>query len=91
MNSDSDGLLKKHDKLVHSEGLKVVSHTQREEGDWVVQTLMIDNISAPFVYKRTKRYKSLAGQKVNVTYYPSVKVVAGFEIETMQVVRIRRY
>ncbi len=85
-----DKLLTKHDNLVHSDGVKIVSHTQREEGNWVLQTLMIQDCSAPFKYKRTKRFRSLEGQRVNVTYYPSVETVAGFEIEVMKVVRIKR-
>ena len=28
-------MLKKHDKLVHSEAMKVVSHVQRPSGDWM--------------------------------------------------------
>nr|WP_283103753.1 hypothetical protein [Shewanella gelidii] len=84
-------MLEKHEQLTHSEGMKVVSHTQREEGDWVLQTLMIEGCSAPFKYKRTKRFRSLEGQKVNLTYYPSTQTVAGFDVEVMNVVRVKRF
>ncbi|GGB63172.1 hypothetical protein K8B83_12080 [Shewanella inventionis] len=86
-----EALLKKHANLVQTEGVTVISHTQREIGDWVLQTLMIENCDVPFKYKRPKRFKSLQGQKVNLIYYPSKEVIAGFEIEIMQVVRVRRY
>ncbi|NKF50637.1 hypothetical protein G3R49_08640 [Shewanella sp. WXL01] len=91
MKPQAEELLKKHDKLIHSEGLTVESHTQREQGEWFIQTLMLKGYQVPFKYKRTKKYKSLAGQKVSLVYYPAVEQVAGFEVEVMQVVRIRRY
>ncbi len=89
MNSDPEALIKKHKQLVHSEMQKVSSHVQREDGDWTMNTLMIDGCSAPFKYRRKKNYKSLQGQRVNLTYYPSIEVVAGFNIEIMKVVRIK--
>jgi|TARA_B100000767_G_C19685297_1_gene501471 hypothetical protein len=82
-------LIKKHNKLTHSENVKVVSHVQREAEDWVMNTLMIDNIDVPFKYKRKKHYKSLQGYKVNITYYPDEKSVAGFIVEVMSVVRVK--
>ncbi|NQZ24772.1 MAG: hypothetical protein HRT55_00465 [Colwellia sp.] len=82
-------LIKKHDKLVHSEHMKVSSHVQRECDDWIVNTLILDNIDVPFKYKRKKLYKSLQGQRVNLTYYPETEVVAGFDIEVMSIVRIK--
>jgi hypothetical protein len=51
--------------------------------------VMIDGCDVPFKYKRKKRYRSLAGQRVNLTYYPSTEEVAGIEMEVMKVVRIR--
>jgi len=89
MNSDPDKLIKKHKKLVHSELLKVTSHVQRNDGDWIINTLMIEGYDVPFKYKRQKPYKNLKGQRVNLTYYPSVEVVAGLEFEIMNVVRIK--
>lgn len=88
-NKDSDGLLKTHSKLVHSECAKVLSHVQRDTTDWLLNTVMIDGCDVPFKYKRKKRYRSLAGQRVNLTYYPSTEEVAGIEMEVMKVVRIR--
>ena len=40
--------------------------------------------------KRTKKYKSLQGARVNLTYYPTTDSVAGIDFEVMKVVRIRR-
>jgi hypothetical protein len=82
-------LIKQHSKLVHSEQVKVVSHVQRESKDWIINTLMLDNLDVPFKYKRKKLYKSLQGQRVNLTYYPEIEFIAGFEVEVMSVVRIK--
>ncbi|REL32333.1 hypothetical protein [Thalassotalea euphylliae] len=82
-------LLSSHQNLTHSESIKVVSHVQREDDDWIVNTLMLDNIDVPFKYKRKKHYRSLQGQRVNITYYPSTETVAGFEMEIMNIVRIK--
>ncbi|KGJ93181.1 hypothetical protein [Colwellia psychrerythraea] len=82
-------LVKKHDKLTHSESMKVISHVQRECDDWIINTLMLDNIDVPFKYKRKKLYQSLQGQRVNLTYYPETETIAGFTIEVMSVVRIK--
>lgn len=85
-----DKLLKRHAALNHSENVKVVSHVQRQETDWVRHTVMIENIDTPFVFRRTKPYQSLKGARVNMTYYRTVEVVAGMEFEQMKVVRIKR-
>lgn len=82
-------LVKKHDKLVHSENMKVTSHVQRECDDWIVNTLMLDNLDVPFKYKRKKLYQSMQGQRVNLTYYPDTETIAGFSIEVMSVVRVK--
>ncbi len=82
-------LVTSHDKLVHSENMKVISHVQRECDDWVLNTLMIENTDVAFKYKRKKIYQSLKGQRVNLTYYPDTEMVAGFTIEVMSVVRIK--
>ncbi len=89
MKSEPEALLKKHKQLVHSEMLKVASHVQREEGDWIINTLMVEGCEAPFKYKRKRAYKSLQGQRVNLTYYPGTESVAGFELEVMNIVRVR--
>ena len=89
MKSDLDKLLKKHPGLVHSDMKKVTSHVQREAGEWIINTLMIEGYDVAFKYKRQKAYKNLSGQRVNLTYYPAVEIVAGIKVEIMQVVRIR--
>ena len=89
MKTQPEKLLKKHAKLVHTDMMKVSSHVQRETGEWIVNTLMIEGHDVAFKYKRKKRYKDLKGQRVNLTYYPDSEVVAGISIEIMTVVRIR--
>lgn len=82
-------LTDKHTKLTHTTTIKVESHVQRETDDWVINTLMLQGISVPFKYKRKKIYKSLQGQQVNITYYPDTEKVAGFDVEIMNIVRIK--
>jgi hypothetical protein len=82
-------LIKEHVKLNHTENIKVISHRQRESDDWFINTLMLEKIDVPFKYKRKKLYKSLEGQHVNITYYPDNETVAGFDIEVMNIVRIK--
>jgi len=89
MKTDPDKLLQKHPQLVHSDCVKVTSHVQREKGGWFLNSLMIEGCETPFKYKRAGKYKSLRGQRVNLTYYPAVETVAGIEFEIMNVVRIR--
>ncbi len=62
-----------------------------EDGEWILHTIMIEGCDAPFKFRRTKKYKSLKGQQVNLTYYPDSESVAGFEIEVMRVVRIKQH
>ena len=90
MKSDVNKLLKKNEKLNQLDGVKVLSHVQREKDDWFNNTLMLEDYEIPFKYKRTKQYKSLEGASVNLTYYPQTENVAGLEFEFMKVVRIRR-
>lgn len=87
--SEVDSLLQQHRQLTHSENMKVQSHVQREEDDWIVHTIMLQDIDVPFIFKRKKRYKSLVGNRVNLTYYPDNKIVAEMTFETMKVVRIK--
>ena len=89
MSTEPEKLLKKHRKLIHSEMLKVTSHVQRSEEEWIINTLLVEGYDVPFNYKRKKHYKSLTGQRVNLTYYPAIKMVAGIEFEVMKVVRIK--
>ena len=88
-NKAVDKLLNTHHKLVHSEMVKVVSHVQRDTKEWVINTIMIEDCDVPFKYKRKKMYKNIKGQRVNLTYYAVTESVAGIEMETMKVVRIK--
>jgi hypothetical protein len=90
MNSDPKKLVKHNDKLIHSELMKVVSHIQRDQGEWVLHSVMVEGCDTPFKYKRKNKYQSLKGARVNITYYPSSEVVAGINFEIMKVVRIKR-
>lgn len=89
MNPDPEKLVKRHQKLVHTDMMKVTSHVQREAGEWIINTLMIEGYDVAFKYKRKKLYKNLNGQRVNLTYYPDTETVAGINIEVMSVVRVR--
>lgn len=89
MNTDANKLLKKHQQLNHTEMAKVTSHIQRAKDDWILNTVMIDGCDVPFKYKRKKQYRTLNGQRVNITYYPASESVAGIDFEFMKVVRIK--
>lgn len=82
-------MLEKHENLVHSEDMKVLSHVQRNDDDWIVNTIMIEGYDVPFKFRRKKAYKNLNGSRVNLTYYPITEDVAGLEFEIMKVVRIK--
>jgi hypothetical protein len=88
-NKQAKQLIEQHKKLTHTDSIKVVSHVQRESNDWLLNTLMLENIDVPFKYKRKKLYKSLSGQRVNITYYPDKETIAGFDIEIMRIVRVK--
>ena len=90
MKPEADKLLKKHAGLNQLDSVKVISHVQRERGEWFLNTLMLDGYTVAFKYSRKKRYRSLEGASVNLTYYPDTDIVAGLEFEIMKVVRIRR-
>ena len=90
ITSNAEKLLKKNPSLVHSDELKVASHVQRKLDDWILNTIMIDGHDVPFKFKRKKAYKDLTGASINITYYPESESVAGFDIEVMHVVRIRK-
>ncbi|MGL1957407.1 MAG: hypothetical protein OCD00_08855 [Colwellia sp.] len=82
-------LTDKHAELIHTENIKVLSHVQRESDEWIINTLMLSDVNVPFKYKRKKIYKCLQGQRVNITYYADSENIAGFEIEVMNIVRIK--
>ena len=90
MKSDVDKLLAKNSELNQLDHVKVVSHVQREADDWVVNTLMLEGYEMPFKYRRKRKYRSLQGAPVNLTFYAQTEQVAGLEFEVMKVVRIRR-
>jgi hypothetical protein len=90
MEPSAKKLISRNTDLNHLEDARVVSHVQREQDDWVINTLMIDGYDVPFRYSRKKTYKSLQGARVNLTYYAQVKQLAGMDFEVMKVVRIRR-
>ena len=90
MQSDPKKLVDKNKNLTHSELMKVISHVQREQDDWILHTLMIEGCDVPFKFKRKGNYKSLKGARVNMTYYSQQETVAGMSFEMMKVVRIKR-
>ncbi|PPC77826.1 hypothetical protein C4K68_08580 [Pokkaliibacter plantistimulans] len=83
-------LLQTHSNLIHSEDRKVTSHVQRDDGEWYLNTLMVEGCDVPFKYRRKEHYRCLKGARVNLTYYPETETVAGMEFEFMKVVRIRQ-
>jgi hypothetical protein len=90
MKSDPKKLIEKNQNLTHSDSLKVISHVQREQGDWILHILMVEGCDVPFKFKRKGKYQSLKGARVNMTYYPEVEVIADMNFEVMKVVRIKR-
>ena len=92
MKSPVDKLLKKNRELIHSEMMKVNSHVQRDEknSEWIINTVTLEGYDVPFRFKRKKKYRNLKGARVNLTYYAGMEKVAGFDIEVMNVVRIRQ-
>jgi hypothetical protein len=89
IKTEAETLTKKHQSLIHSIDKKVLSHVQREQNDWLINTLMIEDCSTPFKFKRKKSYRNLKGARVNLTYYTDKEIVAGMAFEVMNVVRIR--
>lgn len=88
--SDPKKLVARNNKLIHSELLKVVSHVQRDQEEWVLHTIMTEDCDVPFKFRRKGKYQSLRGARVNITYYPAQETVAGMDFEVMRVVRIKR-
>lgn len=89
MKSSPEKLTAKHPQLTHTDMAKVVSHVQQTRGEWIANSIMIEGCEVPFKYNRKKQYKNLKGQRVNLTYYPDTKTVAGLVFDYMKVVRIR--
>ena len=57
-------LTDRHAELIHSGNRKVVSHVQREQGEWIVNTVMIEGCDVPFRFKRRQAYRNLTGARV---------------------------
>lgn len=89
MESNPEKLIAKHPQLTHTEMAKVVSHVQKTRGEWIANSIMIEGCEVPFKYNRKKQYKNLKGQRVNLTYYPATRTVAGLVFDYMKVVRIK--
>jgi hypothetical protein len=89
MKSSPEKLLKKHPQLIHTDMAQVVSHVQRPQGEWILNTIMIEGCDVPFRFRRREQYKNLKGQRVNLTYYPDTEIVGGMPFECMRTVRIK--
>jgi len=92
MKSPVKKLLEAHRELIHMEMQKVASHVQRNEKntEWIINTVTLVGYDEPFRFKRKIQYRNLKGACVNLTYYPTVEKVAGFDVEVMNVVRIKK-
>jgi DUF2075 family protein len=92
MKSPVKKLLEAHRELIHMEMQKVASHVQRNEknSEWIINTITIEGYDVPFRFKRKTEYRNLKGARVNLTYYATVESVAGFDVEFMNVVRIKK-
>ena len=51
MKSDVNKLLKKNAQLNHLDAVEVISHVQRESGEWVINTLMLEGYDVPFLLR----------------------------------------
>jgi len=80
MQSDPKKLIEKNRNLTHSEELKVTSHVQREQGDWVLHTLMVEDCEAPFKFKRKGNYLSLKGARSEYDLVPNERNCRGYGI-----------
>ncbi len=67
---------------------KVSSHVQRRDGEWVLNTILIEGQEIPFKYKRRKLYKSLKGARVDMIYYPDTEIIASMDFPFMRVIKI---
>ena len=90
MQSDPKKLVKKNQNLTHSELMKVTSHVQREQGDWILHSLMVEGCDVPFKFKRKGNYQNLTGARVNMTYYSDQETVGRLEFEFRKVVRVKK-
>lgn len=58
-NKEAKQLIEQHQKLVHTDNIKVISHVQRELDDWFVNTLMLENIEVPLNINEKSYTKAL--------------------------------
>lgn len=79
----------KRNQLVHCELMQVNSHVQRFNGECMLNTLMMNGFDCPFKYCRKYKYRNLTGKQVELSYYPAIEVIAGFEVDIMKVVQIK--
>lgn len=56
-------MLATHEHLVHSEGVTVVSHMQREKAEWIQHTVMIEDCDVPFKFRRVKSIVICKGKR----------------------------
>ena len=80
LDSDPQKLISKHENLVHSELQKVVSHVQRDDGDWIINTVMIEGHQVPFRYKRKKK----ASRKKQTTKIKARLKTSAEQVTTLQ-------
>lgn len=89
MKSPVEIMLQKHSQLVHCELMQVTSHVQRFDGECILNILMLDGYDCAFKYCRKYKYRNLKGKRVNLSYYPTIEVIAGFDVDIMKVVQIK--
>ncbi len=90
MKSPVKNILEKNRELIHSEMMKIKTHVQMNDKEWIINTITLEGYDVPFRFNRKQEYRNLNGVRVNITYYPTVEKVAGFDMEVMNVVRIRK-
>ena len=89
MKPSVETMLQKPKQLVHCELMQVNSHVQRFNGECMLNTLMMDGYDYPFKYCRDLKYQNLEGKQVELSYYPTIELIAGFEVDIMKVVQIK--
>jgi len=64
MRTDAKKLVETHNNLNHSQLVKVASHIQRKQGEWILHTLMVEGCDATLevkscgFYSLRTRYRS---------------------------------
>jgi hypothetical protein len=83
-------LLIENQNLIYTCMQKVESHVQRQQDNWILNTVLINGYDVPFKYKRQRMYRSLKGLRVDLIYYASSEKIAGIDFEMMNVIKINR-